>query len=77
MEIYNALALAYKKTGSLPKAIETYRKAIERSPNALVYYKLGEAYYQSQRYSEAVDALESARKLDRRRAHVTDLLERG
>lgn len=55
--------MTYKK-GDYQEAIHAYRELIKRTPNATLYYNLGNAYYRMNNLPQAILAYERALKLD-------------
>jgi tetratricopeptide (TPR) repeat protein len=57
---YEYLTVAYGELDMLEKSAETLHSAIELNPNDLLYFSLGETYFQMQRYDDALGYYDTA-----------------
>jgi tetratricopeptide (TPR) repeat protein len=64
------LALAYRRMGQLDLAIAEFRAALILRPNFDAYKELGIAYRENKEYTQAIDCLLNALRLDGRDADV-------
>ena len=61
---YNGLGVIAKSEGRIEQALEWFYLSTDKRPNAVAYRSLGELYYDTGRFGEAVNQLENALRLE-------------
>ena len=62
--IHLDLGIAYLGARDLKRALPEFEEAVRRDASGIAYYNLGYTQYRLENYSEAIDSLEKAAKLD-------------
>ncbi len=61
---FQSLGAVHHTVGDLDAAVGYYRRSIELSPNAPSFNNLGTVYYRQEKFAEAAEAYEEARRLE-------------